>query len=114
MKTIFITEEGFEKMNYYQTKQQAEEDADMQHENGSVIIELRETDKYVYVNNKLVRIDENRVELKKEMTPEFIKDVMETIEYLWKDEEKHWQESDKPKKHIFNTIKRLRFFLANK
>jgi hypothetical protein len=30
------------------------------------------------------------------------------VEYLWIDEEKHFEESDHPKDHIFRDIKRLR------
>ena len=38
---------------------------------------------------------------------EFIKDVKELINYLWDIEQDHYIENDKPKDHIFKTIKRL-------
>lgn len=34
-------------------------------------------------------------------------DISKIIEYLWHDEEKHFEENDKPRNHIFKVLKRL-------
>ena len=34
-------------------------------------------------------------------------DIKAVVDYLWKDEERNYQESDYPKNHIFRTVKRL-------
>ena len=35
------------------------------------------------------------------------KDVKILLDYLWHDEEKHYQENSYPRKHIFQIVKRL-------
>ena len=35
-------------------------------------------------------------------------DLKRVVDYLWNDEEKHYEESDKPSGHIFKTLQRLR------
>lgn len=43
-----------------------------------------------------------------------IKEEIEKIlDYVYEDEERHYSESDKPKDHIFNTIKRVKDWLAS-
>ena len=34
--------------------------------------------------------------------------VKEVIQYLWKDEEKHYAENGKPKNHIFKSLQSLK------
>lgn len=39
-------------------------------------------------------------------------DLKILVEYLWESEKKHYEESDKPKEHIFNVLKRIKKFLT--
>lgn len=41
------------------------------------------------------------------MNPEIFKAIVELINYCWGDEEKHWEESDKPRNHIFVKIHKI-------
>ena len=41
------------------------------------------------------------------LTPENKKDIKQLIEYLWKDEEKHFEESNYPQDHIFRIVLKL-------
>jgi len=34
-------------------------------------------------------------------------DIKTVLDYLWRDEERHYLESGRSKKHIFHTLKRL-------
>ncbi len=34
--------------------------------------------------------------------------INELVDYLWKDEEKHFYESGKPKNHIFHTLSKIK------
>lgn len=36
------------------------------------------------------------------------RNIKEVVEYLWKDEKKHYQESEKPKDHIFLKLKAIK------
>lgn len=36
------------------------------------------------------------------------KDIKSVVDYLWKDEKRHYQESEKPKGHIFLKLKALK------
>lgn len=45
---------------------------------------------------------------------EFKNNIKEVVEYLWKDEKKHYQESEKPKDHIFLTLKAIKKGLKDK
>lgn len=45
---------------------------------------------------------------------EFKNNIQEVVEYLWKDEKKHYQETDKPKGHIFLKLKAIKKGLKNK
>ena len=40
--------------------------------------------------------------------------IKEVVEYLWKDEKRHYQESEKPKDHIFLKLKAIKKRLKNK
>lgn len=42
------------------------------------------------------------------MTNEGRRAIKEVLNYLWKDEERHWEEWEKPENHIFNVLKRLK------
>ena len=46
--------------------------------------------------------------VKQLLTDEERVDIKEVIEYMWKDEERHWEECEKPINHIFNVLKRLK------
>ena len=35
-------------------------------------------------------------------------DLKKVLDYLWNDEEKNYEESDKPSGHIFKTLQRLK------
>ena len=36
------------------------------------------------------------------------KDIETLINYMWNEEERHWEESEKPKEHIFVIMKRIK------
>ena len=38
------------------------------------------------------------------------KDLNVLLEYLWRDEKRNYEESNKPSNHIFNVMKRLKSF----
>ena len=40
-------------------------------------------------------------------------DLKKVVDYLWADEEKHYEESDKPGGHIFRTLRTLKATLEN-
>lgn len=42
--------------------------------------------------------------LRRIITPEVGRSLNALIEYLWRDEQKHWEESDRPKAHIFHDV----------
>ena len=44
------------------------------------------------------------------ITNELKQDIKNVVNYLWKEEKTHFEECGKPKNHIFNTIKKLRWF----
>lgn len=63
--------------------------------------------------NKLVRITVELVEpnMKDKNVKEakgLKRDIKTVVGYLWHDEEKHYEEMDNPKNHIFLTLKRLK------
>lgn len=35
-------------------------------------------------------------------------DLATIVDYMWKDERQHWEESDKPNEHIFLSLCRIR------
>lgn len=39
---------------------------------------------------------------------DFKKNIKKLVNYLWNDEKKHFEESNKPKSHIFNTILKIK------
>ncbi len=43
--------------------------------------------------------------------PKILKELEKLIDYSWQTEERHWEESDKPRDHIFVAIRRLRWWL---
>ena len=40
-------------------------------------------------------------------------DLKKVVDYLWSDEEKHYEESDKPSDHIFRTLQTLKVKLED-
>lgn len=46
------------------------------------------------------------------VTPEFLEQLEDLIQYVWEDEEKDWEESERPDNHIFVKIKKLNDWLA--
>lgn len=47
-----------------------------------------------------------------QVTPEFLEQLEDLIQYVWEDEESHWEESGRPDNHIFVKIKKLNDWLA--
>lgn len=45
-------------------------------------------------------------------TPEFLDQLEDLIQYVWEDEEAHWEEAGRPDNHIFVKIKKLNDWLA--
>ena len=41
---------------------------------------------------------------------DFKESIRKLIEYLWDDEERHYEELEKPKEHIFNTIFKIKTY----
>jgi len=46
--------------------------------------------------------------LTKEQQQKLIKSIEEVIDYLWIDEKKHYSENEKPKVHIYKTLKTIK------
>ena len=46
--------------------------------------------------------------IKQLLTEEQLTDIKAVIEYLWADEERHYEESEDKENHIFNVLKRLK------
>ena len=42
------------------------------------------------------------------MKAETLEDIKKVVDYLFNDEEKHYEESEKPKEHIFHVVERLK------
>lgn len=42
------------------------------------------------------------------LTSSIVEDITKVVDYLWKDEHKHFQENHYPKDHIFRVLKRLK------
>ena len=40
------------------------------------------------------------------------KDIEELVNYLYEDEARHYEESDKPSKHIFRNVRRVEKWLS--
>lgn len=47
------------------------------------------------------------------MDSETIEALRSVIEYLWDDEERHWQELNNPKDHIYHDLMLLKIYLDN-
>jgi hypothetical protein len=47
------------------------------------------------------------------ITSAFLEQLKDLIQYVWEGEEAHWEESGRPSKHIFVTIKNLNDWLAD-
>ena len=46
------------------------------------------------------------------LSGQFTRDLGTMIEYLWEDEQRHYEEDGKPEGHIFTVLKRLRKTLS--
>lgn len=55
-----------------------------------------------------IGFDVDDVIVEQVFTKENKKDLKQLLDYLWKDEEKHFEESNYPQDHIFRTILKLR------
>lgn len=42
------------------------------------------------------------------MWKEIKKDIKKVVNIYWNDEERHYEENDKPRGHVFNSLKRLK------
>ena len=69
--------------------------------------ELIETRKWI----EELDFDIEEIESKQLLTKENKNDIKTVIDYLWKDEEKHFEESGCPKNHIYNTLKQLKMLV---
>ena len=47
-----------------------------------------------------------------QVTPEFLEQLEDLIQYVWEDEEAHWEEAGRPDNHIFVKFKKLNDWLA--
>lgn len=45
----------------------------------------------------------------KKMNEQTKKDIKKVVKYLWSEEQKHFEESNKPKNHIFRELRRINF-----
>ena len=53
-------------------------------------------------------INISNIFIEQTLTNEQRSDIRAIIDYLWKDEERHYEESERPLNHIFNIMKRLK------
>ena len=63
----------------------------------------------LYKNNAWIKTNgfsELRFRCYSILQPEILEEVKSVIQYLWESEEKHWEESGCPDKHIFQILKR--------
>ena len=49
--------------------------------------------------------------MKEKMVLVPVKDLKKVVEYLFEDEMKHWEEGNKPKKHIYVNLAKLESYL---
>lgn len=47
-----------------------------------------------------------------QMTEEEVKAVRAIVDYMWEDENQHWQELEQPENHIFNSVDILKNWLT--
>lgn len=50
----------------------------------------------------------NKIKCYAIFNPDFIPKINEVVEYLYEDEERHWEESEFPEEHIFQTISQVK------
>lgn len=65
----------------------------------------------LYKNNEWIKTNgfaESRMRCYAIMKPEVLEDIKTVVQYLWKDETKHWKEMDSPNEHIFQILKRIK------
>lgn len=48
------------------------------------------------------------------MNEQFIEDLNVSIDYLWDDEQRNWEEDDQPENHVFLSLKRVKEYLDKK
>lgn len=48
------------------------------------------------------------------MTKTIKQEIQKLIDYLYKDEKKHWQENNRPKEHIYRTITKINNYINAK
>lgn len=73
--------------------------------------------KKLIANNPWIKesgFDLNEIKSRKAFTNAEIESLNEIIDYLWIDEEKHFEESEKPENHIFLKLKQLKSLVINK
>jgi len=70
----------------------------------------KDAEKNLIAENKWIKeldFDVDEIKSKQLLTDENKQDIKTVIDYLWKDEERHFKELDLPSKHIFYVLKRL-------
>lgn len=106
-KTIYVVGgRTFADQNYYDTRERAYRDEDMQHELGDEIIEFAEVARF-----KLK--DKGNADGLEIIDNEFIDALTKVCEYMDESERKHFEEADEPKDHIFRAVRTLMFFLED-
>lgn len=45
------------------------------------------------------------------MDKDILVDIERVVEYLWRDEFKHWEEDDNPQEHVFHSVNNLKNYL---
>ena len=83
----------------------------------TVNIEAQNIDEAIILANQMYKSEEIVLDYddltKSEIIPNSLIDekdklITEVIKYLWDDEKKHYEESDRPKDHIFKRLKKLK------
>jgi hypothetical protein len=65
-------------------------------------------------NNKWIEVNdfnEDNIKCLAIMKPEILEKINKVIEYLWVDEEKHWEECEYTDDHIFQALKEIKTIL---
>ena len=68
---------------------------------------INEQNKDLEKKDKLISNLAKQVNNNNKQQQKLIKSIKEVIDYLWIDEERHYSENEKPKIHIFKTLKTI-------
>ena len=76
----------------------------------------KDAEKNLIAENKWIKelnFDVDEIKFKQLLTDENKQDIKTVIDYLWKDEERHFEELDLQSKHIFCVLKRLKDLVSD-